>query len=62
MGTLFYLTIVASHYPSARVTYNSKRNPNVFVRCRVCLRAEGKAFQERLLSVVKKILILTVMY
>jgi hypothetical protein len=63
MGTLFYLTIVASHYPSARLTYsNSKCNPSVFVRRGACLRAEGKALQEFLLSMVKKNEILTAMY
>jgi hypothetical protein len=51
MGTLFYLTIVASHYPYARLTYNnSEWKPNVFVRCGACLRAEGKALQKLILS------------
>jgi len=53
MGILFYLTIVASHYPPAHLTdNNSKCNPDVFVRCGACLRAEGEAFQELLLSMV----------
>jgi len=55
MGTLFYLTIAASHYPPAHLTYNnSKCYPNVFVRCGACLRAEWKDFQELILSMVKK--------
>jgi len=63
MGTLFYLTIVASRYPSGRLTYsNSKCNPSVFVRCGACLRAEGKSLQELLLSMVKEIPILTAIY